>query len=152
MKLKEVFKVVFSIVMAVFILSVSMGMNISRIKCDEEGSVYLGTEVPSCSVENEVVCNKEQEKVSCCMIEVQKSCCPETNDKSCASSTQNIHYDFETILTVFELDFSAKTSLLSFSISYNSKSYFVKVNNYFSGTPPPKLNKPKLAQIQSFLL
>ena len=152
MKLKEVFKVVFSIVMAVFILSVSMGMNISRIKCDEEGSVYLGTEVPSCSVENEVVCNKEQEKVSCCMIEVQKSCCPETNDKSCASSTQNIHYDFETILTIFELDFSEKTSLLSFSISYNSKSYFVKVNNYFSGIPPPKLNKPQLAQIQSFLL
>jgi len=68
MKLKEVFKVVFSIVMAVFILSVSMGMNISRMKCDEEGSVYLGTEVPSCSVENEVVCNKEQEKVSCCIL------------------------------------------------------------------------------------
>ncbi|CAI8228049.1 MAG: Uncharacterised protein [Cryomorphaceae bacterium] len=152
MKLKEVFKVVFSIVMAVFILSVSMGMNISRIKCDEEGSVYLGTEVPSCSVENEVVCNKEQEKVSCCMIEVQKSCCPETNDKSCASSTQNIHYDFETILTIFKLDFSEKTSLLSFFNSYESISYFVKVNNYFSGIPPPKLNKPQLAQIQSFLL
>ena len=152
MKLQEIFKVVFSIVMAVFILSISMGMNISKMKCDEGGSVYLGTQVPSCSEENEVVCDKEQEKVSCCMIEIQKSCCPETNDKSCASSTQNIHYDFETILTIFELDFSEKTSLLSFSISYNSKSYFVKVNNYFSGTPPPKLNKPKLAQIQSFLL
>jgi len=152
MKLQEIFKVVFSIVMAVFILSISMGMNISKMKCDEDGSVYLGTQVPSCSEENEVVCNKEQEKVSCCMIDVQKSCCPETNDKSCASSTQNIHYDFETILTIFKLDFSEKTSLLSFSISYNSKSYFVKVNNYFSGTPPPKLNKPKLAQIQSFLL
>ena len=69
MKLKEIFKVVFSIVMAVFILSISMGMNISKMKCDEDGSVYLGTEVPSCSVENEVVCNKEQEKVTCCMIE-----------------------------------------------------------------------------------
>ena len=152
MKLKEIFKVVFSIVMAVFILSVSMGMNISKMKCDEDGSVYLGTEVPSCSVENEVVCNKKQEKVSCCMIEIQKSCCPETNDESCASSTQNIHYDFETILTVFELDFSKITILLSFLNSYDSKSYFVKVNNYFSGIPPPKLNKPILAKIQSFLI
>ena len=152
MKLNEIFKVVFSIVMAVFILSISMGMNISKMKCDEDGSVYIGTEVPSCSVENEVVCNKKQEKVSCCMIEIQKSCCPETNDKSCASSTQNIHYDFETILTVFELDFSEKSSLLSFFNSYDSKSYFVKVNNYFSGIPPPKLNKPQLAQIQSFLI
>ena len=152
MKFKEIFKVVFSIVMAVFILSVSMGMNISKMKCDEDGSVYFGTEVPSCSEENEVVCNKEQEKVSCCMIEIQKSCCPETNDKSCASSTKNIHYDFETILTVFELDFSKITILLSFLNSYDSKSYFVKVNNYFSGIPPPKLNKPQLSKIQAFLL
>jgi len=152
MKLKEIFKVVFSIVMAVFILSVSMGMNISKMNCDEDGSVYLGIEVPSCSEKNEVVCNKAQEKVTCCMIEVEKSCCPETNDESCASSTQNIHYDFETILTVFEHDFSVKASLLSFFNSYDSKSYFVKVNHYFSGIPPPKLNKPQLAQIQSFLL
>ena len=152
MKLKEIFQVAFSILMAVFILFISMGMNISKIKCDEDGGVYLGTQVPSCSEKNEVVCNEEQEKVSCCMIEIQKSCCPETNDKSCASSTQNIHYDFETILTVFELDFSEKTSLLSFFNFYDSKSYFVKVNHYFSGIPPPKLNKPQLAQIQSFLL
>jgi hypothetical protein len=129
-----------------------MGVNISKMRCDKDGTLYLGTQVPSCSEENEVVCNKEQEKVSCCMIEVQKSCCPETNDKSCASSTQNVHYDFETILTVFELDFSEKASLLSFFNSYYSKSYFVKVNNYFSGIPPPKLNKPILAEIQSFLL
>ena len=152
MKLNEIFKVVFSIVMAVFILSVSMGMNISKMKCDENGSVYLGAEVPSCSEEYEVMCNKEQEKVSCCMIDVKKLCCPETNDESCASSTKNIHYDFETILTVFEHDFSEKTILLSLLNSYDSKSYFVKVNNYFSGIPPPKLNKPQLAQIQSFLI
>ena len=62
------------------------------------------------------------------------------------------HYDFETVLTVFELDFSEKASLLSFFNSYESKSYFVKVNNYFSGIPPPKLNKPILAKIQSFLI
>ena len=152
MKLQEIFKVVFSIVMSVFILSISMGMNISRMKCDKDGSVYLGTQVPSCSERNEVVCIKEQEKVSCCMIEVVKSCCPETNDKSCASSTQNIHYDFETILTVFELDFSETTFFFSLFNSYDSKSYFLKVNNYFSSIPPPKLNKPQLAQIQSFLI
>jgi len=152
MNLKEIFKVVFSIVMSVFILSISMGMNISKMKCDEDGSLYLGTEVPSCSVENEVVCNKEQEKMYCCMIEVRKSCCPETNDKSCASSTKNIHYNFETILTIFEFDFLETTILLSFFNSYYSKSYFVKVNNYFSGILPPKLKKPQLSQIQSFLL
>ena len=152
MKLKEIFQVAFSILMAVFILFISMGMNISKIKCDEDGGVYLGTQVPSCSEKNEVVCNEEQEKVSCCMIEIQKSCCPETNDKSCASSTQNIHYDFETILTVLELDFSEKNSQSASFSSYERKSYFIKVNNYFSGIPHSKLNKPQLTQIQSFLL
>ena len=82
MRLKEIFQVVFSIVMAVFILSVSMGINISKMKCDEAGTVYLGTQVPSCSEENELICNDEQEKISCCMIVVNKSCCTETNDKS----------------------------------------------------------------------
>ena len=150
--MKKMFRNISLIMMTILVVFLSMGVNISKMKCAQDGVLYLGTEVPSCSVENEVVCSKEQEKVSCCMIEVEKSCCPETNDKSCASSTQNIHYDFETILTVFELDFSEKTILLSFFNSYDSKSYFVKVNNYFSGIPPPKLNKPQLAQIQSFLL
>tara|TARA_B110000858_G_C17667567_1_gene410303 strand:- start:466 stop:924 length:459 start_codon:yes stop_codon:yes gene_type:complete len=152
MKLKEIFKVVFPIVMAVFILSVSMGMNISKMKCDEDGSVYLGSEVPSCSVENVVVYNKEQEKVTCCIIEVGKSCCPEMNDNACASETQNIHFDFETLLASFELDFSSVNSLLYALISYDIASDFTKVINYFSGIPPPKLHKPVLAKIQSFLL
>ena len=152
MKLQEIFKAFFSIVMAVFIVSISMGMNISKMKCDKDGSVYLGTQVPSCSEENEVVCTEDQAKLSCCMIEVVKSCCPETNDQSCASSTKNIHYDFETILNVFELDFLEKSILLSIFNSYEIKSCSVKVNNHFSGIPPPKLNKPQLSQIQSFLL
>ena len=150
--MKQILRNISLVIMTILVVFLSMGVNISKMRCDKTGSLYLGSEVPSCSEENEVVCNEEQEKVSCCMIEVKKSCCPETNDKSCASSTQNIHYDFETILTVFELDFSEKTILLSFFNSYDSKSYFVKVNNYFSGIPPPKLNKPQLSQIQSFLL
>ena len=145
MKLKEIFKVVFPIVMVVFILSISMGVNISKMKCDENGSVYLGSEVPSCSVEN-------VEKVTCCMIEVGKSCCPEMNDNTCASETQNIHFDFETLLTAFELDFSSVNSLLYTLIPYDKASDFTKVINYFSGMPPPKLHKPVLAKIQSFLL
>jgi len=152
MKFKEIFKVVFSIVMAIFILSMSMGMDISTMKCDKDGTLYLGSEVPSCSEENEVVCTKEQEKVSCCMKEIKKSCCPETKDKSCASSTQNIHFDFETLLTSFDPDFSVASILLfafnltdCFNANYN-------VQTYLSDIPPPKLHKPVLSNIQSFLL
>ena len=152
MKFKKIFKVVFSIVMAVFILAISMGMDISKMKCDEEGTLYLGSEVPSCSMENEVICTKAQEKISCCMKEIKKSCCPEKNDNSCASETETIQFDFETLLTAFDPDFSVAPILLfafnltdCFNTNYN-------VNNYKSGIPPPKLHKPILAKIQSFLL
>jgi len=152
MKVKEIFKVVFSIVMAVFILSISIGMNISKMKCDEDGALFLGSAVPSCSLEDEVVCEAEQAKVLCCILEVQKSCCPETEDKSCASETQSIHFDFETLLIPVEINYSITNILFATFIPYNSKACFIKVNNYFSGIPPPKINKPILSQIQSFLL
>lgn len=152
MKIKEIFKVSCSIVMAVFILSVSMGMNISKMKCDEDGALYLGSEVPSCSQEQEVQCKQVQEKVSCCMLEIEKSCCPETEDKSCASETEMLHFDFETLLIPVEINYSITNILFATFIPYNSKACFIKVNNYFSGIPPPKLNKPILSQIQSFLL
>ena len=152
MKFKEIFKVVVSIVMVVFILSISMGVNISKMKCNEDGDLYLGSEVPSCSMENEVICEGKQEKISCCMKEIKKLCCPEKNDNSCASETETIQFDFETLLTVFDPDFSAALILLfafnltdCFNANYN-------VQTYLSDIPPPKLHKPVLSKIQSFLL
>ena len=152
MKFKEIFKVIFSIVMVVFILSISMGVNISKMKCNEDGDLYLGSEVPSCSMENEVICEGEQEKISCCMKEIKKLCCPEKNDNSCASETETIQFDFETLLTSFEPDFSVAPILLfafnltdCFNANYN-------VQTYLSDIPPPKLHKPVLSKIQSFLL
>ena len=152
MKFKEIFKVVVSIVMVVFILSISMGVNISKMKCNEDGDLYLGSSVPSCSMQNEVICEGKQEKISCCMKEIKKSCCPEKNDNSCASETETIQFDFETLVTVFEVNFSVVPVLLfafnltdCFNANYN-------VQTYLSDIPPPKLHKPVLSKIQSFLL
>ncbi len=153
MKFKEIFKVVFSIVMLVFILSISMGVNISKMKCNEASDLYLGSKVPSCSMENEVICEGKQEKISCCMKEIKKLCCPERNDNSCASETETIQFDFETLLTAsFEPNFSVARILFftcaladCFNVKYN-------VQTYLSDMPPPKLHKPILSNIQSFLL
>ena len=152
MKFKEIFKVGFSIVMVIFILSISVGMNISKMKCDEDGALYIGSEVPSCSMETKVICNKEQEKIFCCMKEIKKSCCLEKNDDSCASETETIKFDFETLVTVFEVDFSVAQSLL---FTFNFTDCFnVKYNllTYLSDIPLPKLHKPVFSKIQSFLL
>ena len=140
------------VILTILVVFLSMGVNVSKMRCDEGGTLFLGSEVPSCSEKNEVVCAKQQEKVSCCMIEVKKSCCPETNDKSCTSSTQNIHFDFETLITVFDFDFKEISSFLYSVVLYDKQCVLKKSINYISGMPPPKLHKPELAKIQSFLL
>ena len=138
--------------MATMVMFLSVGIHISKMKCADDGQLYLGTDVPSCSMEKEVACQEKQEKVSCCMIEVEKQCCPETKDKSCASETENIQFDFETTVSITDFDFSL-LALPLFHTAFSSVfSANEKANNYLSGIPPPKLNKPLLANIQSFLL
>jgi hypothetical protein len=150
--MKQILRNISLVIMIVLVVFLSMGVNISKMRCDEAGSLYLGSEVPSCSMDNEVICDNAQEKVSCCMLEVKKSCCPETKDKSCASSTQNIHFDFETLLTAFEPDFSvARILLFTFNLRYCFNTDY-NVQIYLSDIPPPKLYKPVLSNIQSFLL
>lgn len=138
--------------MAIFIMLLSMGLNISKMKCAEGGAVYLGTEVPSCSQEKEVQCEQVQKKVTCCILEIEKSCCPETEDKSCASETELLHFDFETIISFSNYDFSLLVQPIINIICSDIFSISKLSNNFQSGIPPPKLNKPVLSQIQSFLL
>jgi len=149
--MEYIIKNIIFITMAIFILLLSMGLNISKMKCAEGGAVYLGSEVQSCSQEKEVQCEQVQKKVTCCMLEIEKACCPETEDKSCASETELVHFEFETIVESLELDFSVLPIPL-FTSQYICT--HIKTNSVviFSGIPPPKLSKPVLSHIQSFLL
>ena len=138
--------------MAIFIMLLSIGLNISKMKCAEGGAVYLGNEVPFCSQEKDVQCEKLQKKLTCCMLEVEKDCCPETEDKSCASETELVHFDFETIISFSNYDFSFLLYPIIYITFSDKFSVLKSSNNFQSGIPPPKLNQPVLSQIQSFLL
>ena len=150
--MKNTFKNTSVLLIATIVMFLSIGMNISKMKCAEDGALYFGTEVPSCSIESEVLCEKNEEKVSCCMIEVEKSCCPETEDNSCASETENIQFDFETLVSDSDISFKEEILLYSSIFVSNCFQQFKSVNAYTTSIPPPKLNKPLLANIQSFLL
>ena len=150
--MKQILRNISVFIMTILVVFLSMGVNISKMRCDKTSSLYLGSEVPSCSMDNEVICTKAQEKVSCCMLEIKKSCCPEKKDNSCTSETETIQFDFETLVTSFELNLK-EISVLLYTVALNDKQCDLKKHiNYISGIPPPKLNKPQLAQIQSFLL
>ena len=138
--------------MATIVLCLSIGIHISKMKCAVDGQLYLGTTVPSCSIDTKVMCMDEQEEISCCMREIEKSCCPETKDETCASETENIHFNFETLVS--KQIFSFTEILIDLSLFYSSCIAQTNqlVNNYQSGMPPPKPKQPILSQIQSFLL
>ena len=138
--------------MTLLVIVLSLGIHVSKMKCAEGGAVYLGTEVPSCSQEKEVQCEQVQKKVTCCMLEIEKACCPETQDNTCASETELVHFDFETIISFSNYDFSLLLHPIINIICSDVFSISKISNNFQSGIPPPKLNKPVLSQIQSFLL
>ncbi len=150
--MRQILRNISLVIMTILVVFLSMGVNISKMRCDKTGSLYLGSEVPSCSMENAVICTKEQEKFSCCILEIKKSCCPERKDNSCASETETIQFNFETLLTVFEPDFSVAPILL---FTFNLRYFFntdYNVQTYLSDMPLPKLHNPVLSNIQSFLL
>ena len=150
--MKHILRNISLVILTALVVFLSMGVNISKMRCDEDGSFYLGSEVPSCSMDNEVICAKEQEKVSCCMLEVVRSCCPEKKDNSCASETETLQFDFETLISAFELNFKEISALLYTVVLHDKQCDLKKNINYISGIPPPKLHKPVLSKIQAFLL
>ena len=136
------------------VVFLSVGVSISKMQCSKDGKIFLGTQVPNCMQIEEMVCSDDLKEFSCCTKEDDlQSCCPQTEDDSCASETVNIQFDFETVVSTFVLDFK-ETMALAFICLLNEKSYILK--NQFvclrDGPLPPHLLKPKLAEIQSFLL
>lgn len=136
---------------SVIVLFLSIGISFSKMSCSLDNSFYFGTKVPSCSEVFDVSCIEEQEKISCCINEIEKTCCLDTDDESCNSETQTIHFDFETLIVNSEYEFKAP-ELFSFVCINKLFSFIFTETTYFSGIPPPKLNQPKLAELQSFLL
>ena len=150
--MKKMFRNISLIMMTILVVFLSMGVNISKMQCDKSGRVFIGTETMSCSADKDIICDSNQEKIACCILEIQKSCCPEQTDNNCSSDIELVQFDFETIVESVDHN----TSLLNtFYVNSYVSNYFTfnyNVNNYKSGIPPPKLHKPILAKIQSFLL
>ena len=152
MKLKDILYTIPFIFMVVFILTVSMGLNISKMKCDTESSLYLGTEVPSCSENIKVTCTEQQEKISCCLKEVMKTCCPEREDKGCDSETEQLKFNFETFISSFETNFIPKEISLFYFYIFSEQNFCAANILDFNNIESVILTKPILSEIQAFLL
>ena len=152
--MKQILSNITVFLLTFFVVFLSVGVSISKMQCSKDGKIFLGTQVPNCMQIEEIVCSDDLKEFSCCTKEDNlQSCCPQTEDDSCASETANIQFDFETLVSSFILDFK-ETIALVYTCLPNERSY-IFTNQFVclrDGPLPPHLLKPKLAEIQSFLL
>ena len=151
--MKQILKKISLVLLSIFVVFLSIGVSVSKMQCSVDGRLFLGTQVPNCMQEKEMVCGTVLDELSCCKKEeVQQSCCPQTKDNSCASETENIQFDFQILTHSFEFNFK-EVSVLLYSFFLCDKLYNLKLNfNYFNDISFLKFSKPELPEIQSFLL
>ena len=137
-------------IVSILVLFLSMGVSVSKMKCSENGELFLGKKVPNCIENKDVSCFLEED-ASCCNKQViEQSCCPETNDNTCAGETTNVQFDFETIISCY--DFSCVFSPIECHLLESRFVLKRQLKYFLHDIPPPKLLKKYLSQIQSFLL
>jgi hypothetical protein len=141
------------LIVAVLVMFLTIGANISKMHCDKGFSFYLGNEVSNCKTEKQISCNIDIEKESCCKTEeMQKLCCPTTD--GCEKDTELLQFTFETLVAQKQKITDCKEIFL-FKITQNNL-FRLSVNDNlitrFQSESPPLLTKPILPEIQSFLL
>jgi hypothetical protein len=145
--MKQFFKNIIFIPMAIFTLLLSMGMHVTKIQCAKGERVFIGTDVSNC---------KMQEKTTfCCKKkEIVKFCKYSEKDKKPQKESKLLQFDFETVKyqSGESVDFSVALPFLTFLHEYYQvyQSELYTINHYADA--PPLVNKPILSQIQSFLL
>jgi len=145
--MKQFFKNIILIPMAIFTLLLSMGMHVTKIQCAKGESVFIGTDVSTCKVQ-------EKTAFCCKKKEIVKSCNDSEKDKKPQKESKLLQFDFETEKCKCgePVDFSVSLPFLTLLYEYYqvSESGLFTINHYADA--PPLLNKPILSQLQSFLL
>jgi hypothetical protein len=119
--------------------------------CDDK--IYIGSEFSNCMQKEDLCFTMDIQKTSCCAEdEIELSCCPQTKDNTCEWETANIQFDFETLIPSLEFSFKEVIVLFHIFILHDQVFDYKKHIDHIVKVPLSKLNKPKLPEIQSFLL
>ena len=145
--MKQIFKNIILIPIAIFTLLITMGVHVTKIQCAKGERVFVGTDVSTC---------KMQEKITSCSMKKKlvKSCINSEKEGEPQKESKLLQFDFENIKCKCgePVDFSVSLPFLTLSYEYYqvSKPELFTQNHYDDA--PPLVNKPILSQIQSFLL
>jgi len=150
--MKKIAKNIAILFMAFFVLFISIGLNISKIKCGENSNVYIGIENLTCMKAKES-CTVDDliESSSCCIKTKQINCCCDDQIKMCNKENILIQYDFQTIITETK---SIIHNIFIQNIIYGVENIIVsnKIIYSINKHPPPLLVSDLRIKIQSFLI
>ena len=118
--MRQIFVNIYLVLLATLVVSLSIGVSISKMQCSKDGKIFIGAEIPNCMEKQAIACDIVLNEISCCQKEeAQESCCPQTNDNSCAGETANIQFDFEIDMIIIMNQ--NKTKHMIFNSNYNKK-------------------------------
>ena len=129
---------------ALFVFLLSLNINLIQSCCED-----CSSRLKEISIEE--TCCISLENISCC--DIEEACCSNTDASSCNPKTNNIHFDFETLVVYSINDFQPKLIDLFHDLIQSNN---ILYSNIFFATksPPPSylLAKPILSKIQVFLI
>ena len=64
--MKLILKNSLTILISIFVVFLSIGVNVSKMLCSESGQIYIGKEVPNSKQEQELLCIDKQNLLLCC--------------------------------------------------------------------------------------
>ena len=139
------------LIIASFVLLVSMGINVSKMACDVDSNIYLGIKEFSCTLDQQSSCSINEK--SCCSLKIEKKCCPEEPDNNCKTNSSLIQFDFETVVkSLYNYDyFYNYTSCLFFNFFRAQSNYIYKIYRETKFLLVA-INKPQLSTLQMFLI
>ena len=149
----SLFKNILVTILSLFVVLLSVGVSISKMHCSTNGELFVGTEVPNCFQEKNLISSNPFKEISCCNLdEVLSSCCPKQKDNSCSSETKNFQFTFETTSSLLSLKIF--NNLLPINHNLVRSTICLNLEKIFFNYDPPisRLVNPILSKIQSFLL
>jgi len=145
--MKQFFKNIILIPMAIFTLLLSMGMHVTKIQCAKGERVFIGTDVSTC--------NMQEKTTSCCKKKkIVKFFKYSQKEEKPQKESKLLQFDFETVKCQCgePVDFSASLPFLTLLYEYYQMSDSDLFYTTHYADAPPLVNKPILSQLQSFLL
>jgi len=135
-------------VMAAIMLSLTGGINITKMQCSMGSKVFMGIENKNCHLQESNTCTKAVAK-SCCMAKAKES----NENLPCNKETIELIYDYDTIVSNgFKVDRTLNLITSKKLSNLQSSKYSPVTLTLIKDKSPPLVSKPILSKIQSFLI